>query len=99
MPFGLSNVPATFQAYINGAIEGLLDRFVVVYLNDILIYSKNLKDYKDYVQQILERLYKHKLYIKLNKYKFSIDRIEFLRFIVRKDSIEADPKRVYSILE
>jgi len=49
MPFGLLNVPTTFQAYINGAIEGLLDRFVVVYLNDVLIYSKNPKDYKDYV--------------------------------------------------
>ena len=56
MPFGLANVPATFQAYINTALSSLLDDFVVVYLDDILIYSQKEEDHHDHVCQVLARL-------------------------------------------
>ena len=56
MPFGLVNAPATFQAYINRALAGLVDSICVVYLDDILIYSKDPSEYKEYIRRILERL-------------------------------------------
>jgi hypothetical protein len=80
--FRLINTLATFQSYINRAIARLFDNFVVVYLNNILIYFKKGKDYKDYVRQVLERLRKHKLYAKLSKYEFYVKQVKYLRFIV-----------------
>jgi hypothetical protein len=70
--FRLTNAPATFQSYINCVIAGLLNNFVVVYLDNILIYFKKGKDYKDYIKQVLKRLRKHKLYAKLFKYEFCV---------------------------
>ena len=56
MPFGLTNAPATFQVYINKLLTGLMDKFCVVYLDDILIYSDSQPEHLDYVKQVLERL-------------------------------------------
>ena len=56
MPFGLTNAPATFQALINDTLREFLDIFVVVYLDDILIYSKTLEDHKQHVHKVLQRL-------------------------------------------
>jgi len=97
MPFGLSNTLVTFQAYINKSLVGLLDHFVVVYLDDILIYSKDLEQYHEHVQQVLARLRKYKLYAKLSKCEFDIQEVEFLGFIVSLDGVRADPKRIRSI--
>jgi hypothetical protein len=68
--------------YINRVIAKLLNNFVVVYLNNILIYSKKGKDYKDYIRQVLKKLRKHKLYIKLSKCEFCVKQVKYLRFIV-----------------
>jgi hypothetical protein len=65
LPFGLANAPATFQAYINQALSGLLDRFCVVYLDDILIYTQPGEDHEDQVKQVLERLRQYKLFANL----------------------------------
>jgi hypothetical protein len=99
MPFGLANAPATFQAYINTSLAGMLDDFVVVYLDDILIYSRDPAQHQDHVRQVLSRLRKHKLYAKLSKCEFSVDRVEFLGFQVGVNGVEADPERVRSIVE
>ena len=99
MPFGLANALATFQAYINTLIAGLLNYFVVMYLDNILIYSKNLKEYKEHMQQVLLQLRKYKLYAKLSKCKFSILKLEFLSFYVKVDGIKLDLKRIYSIIK
>ena len=56
----------------------MLNNFIIVYLDDILIYSKEDKDYKEHIRRILKWLYKYKLYIKRSKYKFSINKIKFL---------------------
>jgi hypothetical protein len=97
LPFGLTNAPATFQSYINRAMAGLLDNFVVVYLDDILIYSKKGKDHEDYVRQVLERLRKHKLYAKLSKCEFCVKQVEYLRFIVTAEGVEPDLARVDTV--
>ena len=62
MPFGLCNAPATFWAYIHQALRGLVDITVIVYLDDILIYSKNEDEHVEHVQEVLGRLRKHRLY-------------------------------------
>jgi hypothetical protein len=70
-------------------LSRLVDYFIVIYLNDILIYSRLGKDYYTYIRIIIERLRKHKLYIKLSKCFFDINKVEFLGFII--DSIEVKP--------
>jgi hypothetical protein len=99
MSFGLANIPATFQAYINTILIGLLDYFVVVYLDDILIYSRNKGEYYNYIYQVLTRLCKNNLFCKLNKYEFDIKEVEFLGFLIGTEGIYTDPERVYSIIE
>ena len=99
MPFGLANALATFQAYINTLIAGLLNYFVVMYLDNILIYSKNLKEYKEHMQQVLLQLRKYKLYAKLSKCEFNILELEFLSFYIKVDRIKPDLKRIYSIVK
>ena len=97
MPFSLINTPATFQAYINKALSGLVDYFVVIYLNDILIYSKLREDYYTHVRIVIERLRKHKLYTKLNKCFFDVEEVEFLEFIVSSIKVKPDSDRILII--
>jgi hypothetical protein len=70
MPFGLTNAPATFQTYINEALNGYLDAFYVAYMDDICIYSDSLKEHEEYVRKVLDRLRKYGLYAKLFKCEF-----------------------------
>jgi hypothetical protein len=92
MPFRLANTLATFQAYINTMLIGLLDHFVIIYLNNILIYSRNKSEYYNHVYQVLTRLRKNNLFYKLSKYEFNIKEIEFLGFLIGIESIHANPK-------
>ena len=70
---------------------------MVIYLNDILIYSKLREDYYTHIRIVIERLKKHKLYIKLNKYFFDIEEVEFLRFIVGFIEVKPDSDRILII--
>jgi hypothetical protein len=69
----------------------------MVYLDNILIYFKKDKDYKDYVRQVLKRLHKHKLYIKLFKYEFCVKQVKYLRFIVIAKEVKPNLTRVDTI--
>ncbi len=99
MPFGLSNAPAVFQSFINHVFFDLLDNFVIVLLDDILIFSNNERDHKIHVRQVLERLQKHHLYAKLEKCEFNQPRIEFLGFIISAKGIEVAPSKVEAVVE
>jgi hypothetical protein len=83
--------------YINRAIARLLNNFVIVYLDNILIYFKKGKDYKDYVRQVLEKLRKHKLYTKLSKYEFCVKQVKYLRFIVTAEKVKPNLARVDTV--
>ena len=98
MPFGLANAPATFQAYINRALAGLVDVTCIVYIDDILIYSKDPKAHRRHVAEVLERLQKHGLYAKLSKCKFSTDTVEFLGFVIGPDGVAMESSRMEAIL-
>ena len=97
IPFGLTNAPATFQAYINRALVGYLDKFCIVYLDDILIYSKDADEHTKHLRLILDRLYIYALYANRKKYYFYTDSVEFLRFIVGSKGVSIDPRRVDTV--
>jgi len=99
VPFGLTNAPATFQAYINQALRGLVDDFCIVYLDDILVFSKTQEEHKEHLQRICERLRGAELYAKPSKCQFFQQEIEFLGFIISTKGIHMDPKRIQTIKE
>uniref|UniRef100_A0A8C5QWU9 ribonuclease H n=1 Tax=Leptobrachium leishanense TaxID=445787 RepID=A0A8C5QWU9_9ANUR len=82
MPYGLCNAPATFQRFPNDIFQDILDCYVIVYLDDILIYSDTAEMHRKHVRTVLLRLLKHKLYVKLEKCLFDTQRIDFLGFII-----------------
>ena len=97
VPFGLTNAPGTFQGYINHALSDLLDVCCIVYLDDILIYSSNLEEHVQHVQNVLERLQNHQLYAKLSKCSFHQDKVDFLGYTISKNGIEMDPSRTETV--
>ena len=97
MLFSLINTLATFQAYINKVLFRLINYFIVIYLNNILIYFKLRKDYYTYIRIIIKRLKKYKLYIKLSKCFFNINKIEFLRFIIGFIIVKPDSNKILII--
>lgn len=99
MPFGLTNAPATFQSYINTAMEGILDDFCVVYLDDILIYSSTEEEHERHVKEVLERLRNHNLYAKLSKCEFHRTEVKFLGFIVGRGGVRIDPERSRTVTD
>jgi hypothetical protein len=99
MHFGLTNAPATFQRFMNTIFANVLDKFVVVYLDDILIFSKNPDEHKDNVREVLSRLRKHRLYAKAEKCKFSVDTTEFLGFVVSPSGISMAQSKVDAVLK
>ena len=97
MPFGLSNTPATFQAYINQALVGLLDVCCVVYLDNILIFSKKKDQHQEDIAMVLQQLREYWLYAKLSKCSFETMTVSFLGFIVDTEGVRMDPKQVQTI--
>jgi hypothetical protein len=97
MPFGLCNAPGTFQHYMNETFREFLDKFLVIYLDDFLVYSNSLKEHKIHVRQILERLREAGLYLKPSKCQFHAEEVEFLGFIIGKNGVAMDPGKVDSI--
>ena len=93
MPFGLSNAPAAFQRFMNDIFADLLDVSVVIYLDDILIYSEDLASHKNHMREVLRRLRKHGLYAREDKCEFHKTSVEFLGFILTPEGlIMADDK-------
>lgn len=99
MPFGLVNAPAVFQAFINDVLREMLNIFVFVYLDDILIFSRNLQEHIQHVRQVLTQLLKHKLFVKLEKSEFHVPAVSFLGFHVSKGSLQMDPGKIRAVLD
>ena len=97
MPFSLINTLVIFQAYINKVLSRLINYFVVIYFNNILIYFKLREDYYTYIKIIIKRLKKYKLYIKLSKYFFNIKEIEFLGFIIGFIKVKPNLNKILTI--
>nr|GEW96189.1 putative reverse transcriptase domain-containing protein [Tanacetum cinerariifolium] len=97
MPFGLTNVPVVFMDLVNRVCKPYLDKFVIVFIDDILIYSKNEKEHKEHLKAILELLKKEKLYAKFSKYEFWIPKVQFLGHVTDSQGIHVDPAKIESI--
>ena len=99
MPFGLTNAPAAFQCLMNNIFSDLLDICVLVYLDDILIYSDTLEEHRHHIREVLLRLQNNKLYACGDKCSFHEDTIEYLSFILLPNGLSMDPSKVSAILE
>ena len=97
MSFDLTNASITFQIYINKTMRRLVNVICVVYLNNILIFSKDSTKHWRHVQQVLERLKDFELYVNLKKCEFDIEKIEFLNFIIFTREVQMNPKRIQTI--
>jgi hypothetical protein len=98
MSFGLTNAPAFFMNLMNNVFMDYLDKFVVVFIDDILTYSQSEEEHADHLRMVLQRLREHQLYAKLSKCEFWIDKVLFLGHIINKDGLAMDPKKVLDIL-
>jgi hypothetical protein len=94
MSFELVNASITFQSYINFALKEFLDIFVIVYLNDILIYSQNEKEHTNHVRLVLKRFKKYKLFAKLSKCDFDWKEVDYSKFIVEINDIRMNFARI-----
>ena len=99
MPFGLTNAPATFMHLMQDIFRPLLDKFVIVFLDDVLIFSKNEEEHEQHVKEVLEILRKHKLYAKASKCEFFKKKISFLGHVVSGEGVSMEESKVKAIHE
>ncbi|GJU41094.1 putative reverse transcriptase domain-containing protein [Tanacetum coccineum] len=97
MPFGLTNAPAVFMDLMNRVCKLYLDKFVIFFIDDILIYSKNKQEHEEHLKIILELLKKEELYAKFSKCEFWIPKVQFLGHVIDSEGIHVDPAKIESI--
>jgi hypothetical protein len=98
MSFGLINAPAYFMYLMNSVFMPELDKFVVVFIDDILVYSRNEEEHAGHLHVVLQRLREHRLYAKLSKCHFWLKKIKFLGHIISQDGIAVDPDKVQEVM-
>uniref|UniRef100_A0A8P4GJA5 Gypsy retrotransposon integrase-like protein 1 n=1 Tax=Dicentrarchus labrax TaxID=13489 RepID=A0A8P4GJA5_DICLA len=99
MPFGLTNAPAVFQALVNDVLRDMLNRFLFVYLDDILIFSQSQEEHVQHVRQVLQRLLENKLFVKAEKCEFHVTSVSFLGFIIERGQVKADPAKIQAVAD
>ncbi|KAJ1598980.1 hypothetical protein NDA14_006704 [Ustilago hordei] len=99
MPFGLANAPAHFQSFINDIFRDIIGIYVVVYLDDFLIFSDTEEAHVKHVTEVLTRLRSNRLFAKLSKCEFHTKTVEFLGYIIKPTGIEMDPEKVRTVKE
>ena len=98
MPFGLTNAPATFNRLMTKIFREHLDDFVLVFFDDILVYSRTPEEHEQHVKRVLELLRQHKLYAKRSKCTFFTEKVEYLGFIISKNGVATDPAKIEAVI-
>jgi hypothetical protein len=99
MSFGLTNAPAHFMYLMNSVFMSELDKFVVMFIDDILVYLKSTEDHEEHLRVMLQRLWDHQLYAKFSKCEFWINELPFLGHVISSEGIIVDPSKVRDILD
>ena len=97
MSFGLTNAPAYFMNLMNKVFMDELDKFIVVFIDDILIYSKSVQKHEQHLWVVLEKLRVHKLYAKFSKCEFWLEKVAFFRHILTVEGVAVDPEKVEAV--
>jgi hypothetical protein len=97
--FGLSNTPVVFMCLMNGVFRDYLEKFVIVFLDEILVYYKSEEEHEQHLRMVLQVLREHQLYAKLRKCSFYQEQIHYLGHIILKDGIVVDPENIEAIRE
>ena len=98
MSFGLTNAPAYFMYLMNKVFMEFLDKFVVVFIDDILVFSKTEEEHAEHLRLVLQKLQEHKLYAKRSKCEFWLKEVSFLGHVVSNGGIAVDPSKVEDML-
>ena len=99
MPFGVTNAPAVFMDYMNRIFHDYLDQFVVVFIDDILVYSRDREEHGKHLRIVLQILRDRKLFAKLSKCEFWLEKVQFLGHVISKDGVVVDPAKVEAVME
>jgi hypothetical protein len=97
MPFGLTNAPATFQAIMNTIFAPMLRKFVLVFMDDILVYSRSLEEHKQHLTAVFKLLQDNQLYVKQSKCSFAQPQLEYLGHIIGVQGVATDPEKVAAV--
>ena len=98
MPFGLTNAPTAFMDLMHRVFNPYLDRFVVVFVDDILIYSETEEDHEDHLRVVIQTLRDHQLYAKFSKCEFWLTEVRFLGHVVSASGVSVDPEKVEAVM-
>ena len=98
MPFGLTNALTAFMALMNQVFQPFLDKFVIVFIDDILIYSRSKQEHKKHLRIVLQTLREWQLYAKFSKCEFWLDSVKFLGHVISAGGVMVDPQKVEAIL-
>ncbi len=98
LPFGLSNAPAVFQALVNDVLKDMVDQFIYVYLDDILIFSHSLQEHVQHVRRVLQRLLENGFFVKAEKCIFHAQSVPFLIYIVSAKGVRMDSDKVQAVV-
>ena len=99
MPYGLTNAPAILQQMLNTLFQEYIGRFVLIYLDDIIIFSEDEKDHDEHVHKVLKILEREKLYCRLKKSQFRTKRIEYLGYIITPDGVYMNSEKIKAIID
>ena len=99
MPFGLTNAPATLQAVVTEVLYKYLDNFCVVYIDNVMIYSKTEEEHEGHVKRVFDALNKARLKVKLKKSEFGLKEVQFLGHIIIAEGLQIDLEKIKAVLK